>query len=517
MDETPHTWRDVCLEDLAALVPVPIMARGRACYTRSQVVACLVAQNSLAGSVLGSAGWYTTTAVLVDGRIKTTCTCPYQGAPCKHAVALIMSWLDSPDTFLDLPRALTPMEESPENLRRICLELCLAAPQKAVQLLAGEQAFSGTGEAAAALANNLLSWPLGTRPDLPALTERLSWVGERLAAALAGPDQGVAGAALDLAERLMSVWASGPSDQRLAIAVGAYLHSLAKAWPKGLRGQELDERLCHLWQPEAKAFTAELSLLMLAAGSGPPDDPGRLHGREVMCLLEGGSQPELVKAVSFESILLLLDAYERWGCLPDAVALAKTGLRRPVEGERYALRRRLAGYHQERGERRQALAHLTANFRDRPDLEGWELLHRIALATGEWERVKKGIWPIVLAGGRELRVAAALAEKDRTLLAELAGELETADKQAIPVWMALAEIDSERSLALLLAGARAYLGQGGRSARRQAANFLRALGRIYSDREWPARWERIRAELREEYPLAQGWPELGSLLRPSDD
>ena len=518
MEETPRAWRDVCLEDLAALVPERIMERGRACYSRSQVVACLVAHDSLAGSVLGSAGWYTTTAVLADGRIKTTCTCPYQGAPCKHAVALIVSWLDSPGSFLDLPRALSAMEAGPEGLRRLCLELCLAAPQRAIQLLAGEQAFSGTGEAAAALAHSLLSWPRGSRPDVSALTERLSWVGERLAAALTHSDQEAAGAAVDLAERLLSVWASIPTtDRRLATAVGSYLRSLADAWPKDLRGQEIDESLHRLWTPEAKVFTAELSLLMLAAGSALPDEPPREHGREVMRLLECGPQPELVKAVSFESLLLLLDAYERWDRPGEAIALAKAGLRRPVEGERYALRRRLAGYHQERGERRQALPHLAANFRARPDVEGWELLYRTGVAAGEWARVRKEVWPVVLAGGRELRAAAALAEKDRALLAELAGELGPADRQAIPVWMALAEIDPERGLAFLLAGTRAYLSQGGHMARRQAANFLRVLGRVCRDQDWLERWSRIRAELREEFPLALGWPELGSLLRPPEE
>ena len=231
-----------------------------------------------------------------------------------------------------------------------------------------------------------------------------------------------------------------------------------------------------------------------------------------MELLRRGPAGGLAKSASFEVILLLLDAYVRWDRVRDAILLAQSAMRREDEAERYVLRNRLARYHEQTGGRRQALAYLTANFRARPDAAGWDVLRQAAQAVGEWERVKAETWPVVTRADLDLQIRAALDEKDPDLLDLLAKTLGDDDERAIPVRAGVAVFDPERGLGLLLQGARTALGEGGRLARRRAAGFLRAAGRLCRNQEWTDRWAEIRAQLRAEFPPALNWPELGSLL-----
>ena len=228
-----QAWRDVCYEDLAVLVTEPIVSRGRDYLRQGQVGARLVAEERLAGSVMGSNGWYVTTATLVGGEIKSTCTCPYQGTPCKHAVALILCWLADPLSFLDLEAEPRLYSADPGELRRLNRELCLAAPQAAVSLLTGRDPDDSTAVTYAAMARNLLAWPQAAVRNPEALAERLAWVGGKVAGAVTAGDQGAIDAALDLVEKLFAVWRDAPTTPRLAEVIGEYVRRLAEAWPAG--------------------------------------------------------------------------------------------------------------------------------------------------------------------------------------------------------------------------------------------------------------------------------------------
>lgn len=509
MPPVRRTWDDTCLEDLAVLVSEEVLERGRACLLHGRVEARLAAGNRLAGAVLGTNGWYTATAALEEHGIVTTCTCPYQGPVCKHAVALVLSRLAEPGAFLDLQGPAGPAALDPEELRRLCLELCLAAPREAIRLLQGREA-GANAEAAAHAAAGLLVHPHAFR-DPESLAERLAWVGGKLLPAVSAGDAGALRAALELAERLLAAWEEGAADAPLADPIGRYLRDLAAAWPAE-GPEEARARLRQLCRPTAVAFGGELGRLLRAAGerTAPAGMPPVVE--EIFRLLSGGPSSPVVKTVSMESLLLLLDAYERWGSTDEAAALARAALRRPDETERYVFRRRLAGYHAARGERRQALAYLTANFLCRPDVPGWVELRRAALAAGEWERVWREIRPAVLAAPVGLRVQAALDEGDRELLLILAPDLAPDEPRAVAVWSAAAEIDPELGFALLAEEAWRALADGGRAARRRAADCLRALARVCRARGWEERWEQVRVRLGREFPNARGWPELGALL-----
>ncbi|MGE5529825.1 MAG: SWIM zinc finger family protein [Patescibacteria group bacterium] len=519
MDATPHAWRDVALEDLEAVVPRAVLERGREYLSHGRVAARLVAGDRLAGSVMGSAGWYTAEITLAGGELVSACTCPYDGPFCKHAVALLLAWLNDPAGFADLESLLAAWEASPGALRRLSRELCLAAPARALQLLAPGGDGAGV-EAAASLASNVLAWKEASLRDLDALGERLDWLAQQLGLAVARGDADAAAAWADLAGRLLDLWREAPAGERLTGLVRRHLLAAADAFA-GRGGQSspaLVERLAGLIGPETRPFLVEIVRWLIAAGAEAGDlAAAGGEAREVMNLLRRGPSVELVKTADFSALLLLLDALERWRRPGEAAALARACLRRPEEAERYVFRQRLARYHLDAGERRQGLAYLCANFRARPDQAGWEALRRVAREAAEWPRVKREIWPVVLAGGRDLRARAALDERDPELLSTLAAELGHADRWAVTVRAALAAYDPESGLGLLLAGARDALSDGGYAARKRAASYLRALARACRGLGRAGRWEEIRAGLREEFPPALNWPELGALLAGEEE
>ncbi|MGQ9778929.1 MAG: SWIM zinc finger family protein [Bacillota bacterium] len=512
IEDFPRRWEEFSCTDLAASVPESLLERGREYLRRGLVTARLYGGEILAASVLGSAGWYTVRAELRHGQIAADCTCPYQGDLCKHAVALLLAWLTERETFLDLDRTPLFTEGDVERLRRLCRALALAAPQEAMALLTGGAAAEEKKGTAAALAGSFRLGPYALR-DPAALAERLAWVGERLSSAVAAGDPEAAVAACELAERLLAAWAEASFPERLLPPLADYLQHLAAVKPPaGPEGLTLRSRLLGLFRRETLPFFGELGLLFLSWCGGPPR-PEELTGTaaEVVALLAGPG-PETAKSVGFESLLLVLEAYRRWGRPEAAVALAKAGLRRPEEAERYVLRERLAAYHLEKGERRQALAYLLANFRLRPAEEGWKALRRMAMAAGEWPRIKGEVWPLVVRGDLALRIAAALDEKDPELLRRVGEELGADDPRAVAVWTALAALAPEEALDRLLAAARWHLAHGGYRSRRSAAAFLRAAEKVCRAAGWEERWEAIRTSLREEFGPLVRWPELGALL-----
>ncbi|MGE5549244.1 MAG: SWIM zinc finger family protein [Bacteroidota bacterium] len=513
MGLTPRGWRDVCLEDLAVLVDEHLMARGREYLARGHVGACLAADDRLAGAVLGSSGWYVTLVSLRAGEIEAACSCPYQGRFCKHAVALVLAWLADPGSFLDLCHASLLMTADADVLRRICMELCLAAPRAAAALLA--KPAETPHAAAAALARNLLAWPKATH-DPAGLAERLDWVSSRLLAGVIDGDVEAARAAVELLEKLLAAWSEAPAKPGFTALVSGYIKRLAETWPRARRPIE-PERLAGLCRPERTVFAPELGIFLRAAGGSELTALiGEPVSREIFALL-GRADAQPVKTASFESLLLLLDAYERWDQIREAAALAQAGLRRPDRAERYVLRGRLAQYHERLGERRQALAYLIANFRERPDVAGWETLRRTAMAADEWPRVKLEIWPVVVNADLEIQTRAALDEADPELLMNLAGTADETDRHALAIWTALGELAPEKSLDYLVQGARSALSDGGRAARARARDFLRAAGRLCRTQGWHRRWETIRAALRSDFPPALNWPELGAILSGIDD
>ncbi|NLG84044.1 MAG: hypothetical protein GX493_05425 [Firmicutes bacterium] len=505
-------WDEFTTADLVALVPEPLLERGRDYLRRGLVAARLYGGDTLAASVLGSAGWYTVRAELRHGQIAITCTCPYQGDFCKHAVALLLAWLTERKTFLDLARVPLIVEGDADRLRGLCRALALAAPQAAMALLIGDGAPAERKGTAAALADAFRLGPYALR-DAAVLAERLAWVGDRLATAVAAGEAEAAKAACDLAERLLVAWGEASCPERLGPPIADYLRRLAAVKPPAASaGPVLRSRLLGLFRREALPFFGELGLLFLSWGGGPPG-PAELGGTaaEVIALLDNPTA-ETAKSVGFESFLLVLEGYRRWGRPEAAVALAKAGLRRSGEDERYFLRERLAAYHLARDERRQALAYLLANFRLRPTEEGWKTIRRTAVAAGEWPRIKKEVWPLVHRGDLALKMAAALDEKDPGLLREVGEQLGGDDPRAAPVWAALAASAPEEALARLLALAREQLLRGGYRARRAASAFLRAAAKVCGAMGWEERWEEIRQGLREEFGPLVRWPELGALL-----
>ena len=500
-------WCDICYEDLAVLVTEKMMSRGREYLDRGQVAGRLLAGETLAASVLGSLGWYTVNASLASGRIETACTCPYQGGYCKHAAALILAWLTEPQSFFEPTASDIWREAGEEDLRRLCLELSLASPRTAVSLLTGRSPETGTLQAYAGLARNLSVLGRFSTDDLCELRERLAWAGPELFQALSHGDEAAAQACLQLAEKLLAAWAEAPANAVLTGLLEEYLQDLMRAWPAETRFPATD--VTALCRPEYRLFAAEISSLALRSGRAAEVDAGPY--KLVLAILESAPGFAPAAAADFDVILLLLDAYARWNRLTEAVALARAALKRGDDSERYVLRERLAGYHSRRTEPRQALAYMTVNFKQRPDKAGWVVLRRASCQAGEWQRIKKDIWPSVCKGTRDLCLQAAMDERDRDLLRELIADPGMEAKRTA-ILDILAEYEPEWCWPQLREGAAKDLRDGTRSGRKSAAANLCALARIARRQGWPERWEALRLEFRRDYAWALNWPELGCIL-----
>jgi len=88
-----NSFREIHAEDLERWAGVKTFSRGRN-YQREKRVKELICMESgeLAGSVAGSERYVVVVSV-TDGEIQSCCSCPV-GFDCKHAVALVLEYLD---------------------------------------------------------------------------------------------------------------------------------------------------------------------------------------------------------------------------------------------------------------------------------------------------------------------------------------------------------------------------------------------------------------------------------------
>lgn len=94
---------DLAWEDLSAWAGERVVKRGKS-YLRSVEDARLVGDGSLLAWVEGSDRYATLVRRSSDGRLASRCTCPY-GVSCKHAVATVLSYLESRKQEQDVPAA----------------------------------------------------------------------------------------------------------------------------------------------------------------------------------------------------------------------------------------------------------------------------------------------------------------------------------------------------------------------------------------------------------------------------
>ena len=88
------TFGDLTWDDLADWAGDRIVGRGKS-YRRRVEDLCVTADGSLLAWVEGRDRYATTVSMTSKGTLSSQCTCPYSWGPCKHAVAVIVAYLDA--------------------------------------------------------------------------------------------------------------------------------------------------------------------------------------------------------------------------------------------------------------------------------------------------------------------------------------------------------------------------------------------------------------------------------------
>lgn len=88
------TFGDLTWDDLADWAGDRIVGRGKS-YRRRVEDLCVTADGSLLAWVEGRDRYATTVSMTSEGTLSSQCTCPYSWGPCKHAVAVIVAYLDA--------------------------------------------------------------------------------------------------------------------------------------------------------------------------------------------------------------------------------------------------------------------------------------------------------------------------------------------------------------------------------------------------------------------------------------
>jgi uncharacterized Zn finger protein len=107
------TFADLTWEDLKEWAGDRVVGRGRS-YRRAVEDLRLTADGRLLAWVTGGDRYATVVTLSKGGKLSSSCTCPYAVA-CKHAVAMVLTYLDAVQTKTPIPAA----EKNDERLERL--------------------------------------------------------------------------------------------------------------------------------------------------------------------------------------------------------------------------------------------------------------------------------------------------------------------------------------------------------------------------------------------------------------
>lgn len=111
-------------DDIAALAPAVITARGWAYYQEERVFARIFLGDRIAARVVGSDRDYRTVVAENEKGLCFECDCPFDGPVCKHAVALLFSWILRRTEFADVTLPVARLAGMPAGLAaRLLTEL----------------------------------------------------------------------------------------------------------------------------------------------------------------------------------------------------------------------------------------------------------------------------------------------------------------------------------------------------------------------------------------------------------
>lgn len=114
---------------------VKIFQRGEGYYQSEAITRCTVSEDTISARVRGSYGLYTVEIEDTSAGLDMDCDCPYDGAVCKHIVAVLLRYLDG-----EYEEVEPPAPEVPHALKQTLAALSHQELLSLILKLAGERA-----------------------------------------------------------------------------------------------------------------------------------------------------------------------------------------------------------------------------------------------------------------------------------------------------------------------------------------------------------------------------------------
>jgi uncharacterized Zn finger protein len=160
----------------------------------------------------------------------------------------------------------------------------------------------------------------------------------------------------------------------------------------------------------------------------------------------------------------------------------------------------LAKYHREQGDAKTALKYEEAGFMQRPWLENYQQIQKLAEPLGSWPRVRSRLLKQLTEKKRwDLLVEIAIAEKDADRALELAKNLPT--YQRTPLKLKIAKIsESKTAIAIYEELVQIAIARKNRSAYQEATRYLQSIQKLRKLTKTSKEWKQYIQHIRDQYP-----------------
>jgi Uncharacterized conserved protein len=117
-------------KDIEALCSESILSRGSAYFHEGRIVNPIIDGDVLRAECEGTLPEnYRVSAKIESGEIKVECSCPYQGEVCKHAIALLYTWVNNSEIFVNIEEIVTLLKsKSKTDLVKIITRMICKDP-----------------------------------------------------------------------------------------------------------------------------------------------------------------------------------------------------------------------------------------------------------------------------------------------------------------------------------------------------------------------------------------------------
>jgi hypothetical protein len=546
------------------LATEPSFDRGEQYYYRRAITGPRRQDNRIWADCAGSELYQVSAVLTASNVTDLSCSCPYDwGGACKHEVALLLTYLHKPEAFQVIPplRELLVnhsrddlltlldrvLQQYPDLLTSLEIAAETSAPQTAgkpidtsayrrqiqrtlrgddmrtiakglepslkmaeqlynagdslnagcfYQVLLDEITFSYDGElqsidydghvacfsqdAAAGLGNCLAD-------DEIDATTRQDWLNSLLDGVLADVNFGGMDFAYGASEAIIE-WATNDEWRVLEVRIRQEIDRSTERWERDQLACLIAERLQHVGKGAASDdVMLELSSpeqqIFILVKQGKYDvaiDMAKLHLQKYPGLVIQFADALVVAGEPKKALRYMMDEYNA--------------------DPSYSTGGWLAKYHREQGDAKTALKYEEAGFMQRPWLENYQQIQKLAEPLGSWPRVRSRLLKQLTEKKRwDVLVEIAIDEKDADRALKLAKNLPT--YQQTPLKLKIAKIsESKAAIAIYEELVHIAIERKNRSAYQEATRYLQSIQKLQKLTKASKEWKQYIQRIRDHYP-----------------